>query len=349
MKIFRQQSGLSATIRVFSGELLPVEERDGLNDLAPFASMHAGLILVSGLPGAGVTSSVASFLLSLANKRRGHILTFDEASELKIMGKKSLVSQLFTGSGYQDVIPVLNDSYSSDCDVIAVGKLESHKKIETVFEHLDLGKLVVAEVTAPTAVEAIKKIIQKFHRGQGRHQIKAKLSQYLLAAFEQSLTFSKEDKEPQISLTKLLMNPSLGEQIMAENFEALRKEFYNQEGFGESRLVENGAIYYDELEHSIKATPEHFHTSPSLASNPAASSIETEEPSVAENQKPKQESISDSSISEMDSMSLDLPDLSNHSAVSLQGDSLDKLLTKSAIDFENIDDIEAKNTEEDAA
>src|SRR5678815_5433464 len=95
---FNQKYGVAAVFREIPSKVLTVEQLGLPPIMKKFASLHKGLILVTGPTGSGKSTTLAA-IVDYANKnRKDHILTIEDPVEFKHQGINCIVNHRELGS-----------------------------------------------------------------------------------------------------------------------------------------------------------------------------------------------------------------------------------------------------------
>ncbi|MFP4312446.1 MAG: ATPase, T2SS/T4P/T4SS family, partial [Nitriliruptoraceae bacterium] len=98
VNIFQQRNSMGAVMRVIPYEILPLEELGIPDQVAEFAYLPRGFVLVTGPTGSGKSTTLAS-LIDLANRNRSaHIMTVEDPIEFLHKHKNCVVNQREVGT-----------------------------------------------------------------------------------------------------------------------------------------------------------------------------------------------------------------------------------------------------------
>jgi twitching motility protein PilT len=169
------------------------EQVPSLADLALPAELGAvvdqrdGLVLVCGPTGSGKSTTLASLIDLLDQRRAAHVITLEDPIEYRFATRRCLIHQRELGTHIPSFAAGLRAALREAPDVILLGELRDRDTIAAALTAAETGHLVLATLHAPSAAGAIDRVIDAFpdsQQRQIRHQLAACLrtvvTQFLL-------------------------------------------------------------------------------------------------------------------------------------------------------------------------
>ena len=162
-----------------------IQERiPGLSELALPAELGAvvdhrdGLVLVCGPTGSGKSTTLASLVDLIDQRRAAHIITLEDPIEYRFTPRRGIVHQREIGTHTPTFAAGLRAALREAPDVILLGELRDRATISAALTAAETGHLVLATLHAPSAAGAVDRIIDAFPeaaKGQVRWQLAAVL------------------------------------------------------------------------------------------------------------------------------------------------------------------------------
>ena len=186
INLFQQRNAYGAVMRAIPHEIKQLHELGIPEQIARFAHLPRGLVLVTGPTGSGKTTTLAA-LLDLANRtRRDHIVTIEDPIEFLHHHKKCLVNQREVGVDTSGFAEALKRVLRQDPDIILVGELRDLETVSTALTAAETGHLVLATLHTQSAAQTIDRVIDIFPAHQ-QQEIRAQLSTALQGVVTQAL------------------------------------------------------------------------------------------------------------------------------------------------------------------
>jgi twitching motility protein PilT len=191
VNLFQQRNSYGAVFRAIPHEIKRLDELDIPEQVATFAGLPRGLVLVTGPTGSGKTTTLAA-LLDLANRTRtDHIVTIEDPIEFLHPHQKCLVNQREVGVDTDGFATALRHVLRQDPDIILVGELRDLETVSTAITAAETGHLVLATLHTQSAAQTIDRIIDIFPAHQ-QHEIRTQLATALQGVVTQALVRRKD-------------------------------------------------------------------------------------------------------------------------------------------------------------
>jgi twitching motility protein PilT len=156
-------------------------------ELGAVVDQRDGLVLVCGPTGSGKSTTLASLIDLLDQKRAAHVITLEDPIEYRFAARRCLIHQRELGTHIPTFAAGLRAALREAPDVILLGELRDRDTIAAALTAAETGHLVLATLHAPNAAGAIDRVIDAFpdtQQRQVRHQLAACLrtviTQFLL-------------------------------------------------------------------------------------------------------------------------------------------------------------------------
>jgi len=126
-----------------------------------FVEAKNGLFLICGATGSGKSTTIASMVKYRAERRREHVITFEDPIEF-VYGTTypSLISQREVGSDETDFGMALRAALRQAPDVIIVGEIRDGETAEVALQAAETGHVVVATLHTSTAAQTVQRFLK---------------------------------------------------------------------------------------------------------------------------------------------------------------------------------------------
>jgi twitching motility protein PilT len=155
-------------------------------ELANVVDHRDGLVLVCGPTGSGKSTTLASLVDLLDQRRAAHVITLEDPIEYRFAARRCIIHQRELGTHIPTFAAGLRAALREAPDVILLGELRDPETIAAALTAAETGHLVLATLHAPNAVGAIDRIIDAFPDTQQR-QVKHQLAACLRTVVTQFL------------------------------------------------------------------------------------------------------------------------------------------------------------------
>lgn len=202
---------ITAEIKRFEDLYLP----DTLGDIALSAQ---GLILFSGVTGSGKSTSIATMLQFINERKRVHIVTIEDPIEYIFKDDKATINQREIGIDCVDFNESLRALVRENPDVVLVGEMRDHETFEAAIRAAETGHLVFGTIHASSAWQTFGRIYDLFPEEE-REQIRKLLAYNLRAIIYQKLLPTLHEDIPRIPALEILLNTPIVEKYILERRE----------------------------------------------------------------------------------------------------------------------------------
>jgi twitching motility protein PilT len=164
-----------ASFRFIKQDIPDLESLGHHSVIHEFCNLRSGLILVTGITGAGKSTTLASIVRRIAETRNGVIITLEDPIEFIHQHASCLIKQREIGSDTRSFPRALRQSLRQDPDVIVISELRDLETIRIALTAAETGHLVLATLHTPDAPQTIDRIVDVFPSDQ-QQQIITQLS-----------------------------------------------------------------------------------------------------------------------------------------------------------------------------
>ncbi len=154
--------------------------------LGQLSLMKRGIIFITGMTGAGKSTTLASMVDYRNQNSEGHIITIEDPIEFHHEHKRSLITQREVGVDTESYAIALKNSLRQRPDVILIGEVRDREVMEQTMMAAETGHLCLATIHATNSYQTIERIINLFPDDM-HDQIRLSLSMNLKAILSQRL------------------------------------------------------------------------------------------------------------------------------------------------------------------
>ncbi|MBU0951221.1 MAG: type IV pilus twitching motility protein PilT [Elusimicrobia bacterium] len=216
VNVYRQRNTVALTLRVVPVKIKTFEELNlPPETLKKLAAQSRGLILVTGVTGAGKTTTMNSILDHINATFSYNIITVEDPIEFYHKDKKSSLSQREIGLDTKSFKNALKYVLRQDPDIVVIGEMREYEAITSGITAAETGHLVLSTIHTIDAVQTIDRIIDTYPEHQ-QHQARIQLSNVLKGIVAQRLCVSADGKG-RVPATEILIGTSLVRKMILEN------------------------------------------------------------------------------------------------------------------------------------
>ncbi|HIJ67291.1 MAG TPA: PilT/PilU family type 4a pilus ATPase [Planctomycetes bacterium] len=187
INVFMENDGICAAIRALGLNIPPPEEIGFPNDAwSDIARRKYGLVLFTGITGAGKSTSIASLISRINQNRACRIITLEDPIEYIFSQRNSMISQREVGRDVDTFASGLRAMMRQDPDVIFVGEMRDRETVSLTLTAAETGHLVFSTLHTRDVVGSITRILDYFPSGR-QEEVQNQLSLGLAYVLSQKL------------------------------------------------------------------------------------------------------------------------------------------------------------------
>ena len=190
--VFKQRGTVGMVLRRIPSQFLSFEQIGMPEAIKRLITRPRGLLLVTGPPGSGTTTSLASMLNFINDNYDRHVITLEDPIEYFHKNKKSLFNQREIGIDVGSFKEGIRRALRMDPDMILVGEMRDLETIHAAVEAAETGHIVFGTLHTNSASSTINRIIDVFPQ-EAQDQIRTQLSTALIGVLSQTLMPKKPE------------------------------------------------------------------------------------------------------------------------------------------------------------
>ena len=237
VNLFQARGKLSIAARLITSNILPFEGLYLPPIMSEIAMQPQGIVLLSGVTGSGKSTTIASMLDYVNQRRPVHIVTIEDPIEYIFEDKKATINQREIGIDVIDFNIALKALVRENPDVVLIGEMRDKVTFEAALNAAETGHLVYGTIHASSATQTFSRIYGLFESseiGQIRHMLG-----YQMRAFVyQKLLPTLHEKIHRIPGVEILINNTVVQKYILEGREGELREYLNSVEARQSGMVD---------------------------------------------------------------------------------------------------------------
>ncbi|MDD5082146.1 MAG: PilT/PilU family type 4a pilus ATPase [Dehalococcoidales bacterium] len=199
----RQANGLTLSIRLLPLTIPTIDELGLPQIYKEFVHEPRGLLLISGPSDSGKSTTLAAMIQYLNEQGGHHIVTIEDPIEYVHHSIKSAITQRQLGRDTHSFGQALRHLLRQNPDVVMVGEMRDSETAAGVLAAAETGHLILSTGHAPSAPQAIERIVDMFPVIE-RPLAQARLASLLVAVACQALV-PRVDIPGRIAAVEIMM------------------------------------------------------------------------------------------------------------------------------------------------
>jgi len=203
----QQRGSISLAVRLLPPKIATIDELELPQICKELAVKPRGLVIVTGPTGSGKTTTLAAMIQHLNTQETRHVVTIEDPIEYVYPSIKCAVTQRQLGTDTLSFANALKHILRQDPDVILVGEMRDPETADAVLTVAETGHFILTTGHAPSATQAIERVIDLFPPHQ-RDLAQVRLASLLVAALCQVLVPRANGSGRIAAVEIMLANPA---------------------------------------------------------------------------------------------------------------------------------------------
>ena len=199
----KQRGTISLVIRLLPLVIPTLDELELPEVCKELVLKHRGLVVVSGPSGSGKSTTLTAMINYLNSVESRRVVTLEDPIEYVYSNLKCTITQRELGNDTLSFTEALKHILRQDPDVILVGEIRDLETATAVLTVAETGHLILTTGHAPSAAQAIERIIDLFPPHE-RHLAQSRLASLLLGVLCQAL-IPKADGSGRIAAVEVML------------------------------------------------------------------------------------------------------------------------------------------------
>jgi twitching motility protein PilT len=205
LNVFYENDGPCIAVRALEAAPPAVEDIGFPNGVwRDIVAMQQGLVLLTGITGAGKSTTIASLIDRIMRDRPCRVITMEDPIEYRLGSRQGVISQREVGRDVPSFERGLRDCLREDPDVIFVGEMRDVESTAWTLTAAETGHLVFSTLHTRDARGSITRILDMFPP-QRQDEVSSQLSLGLRYVISQKLV-PRADGSGRVVAMEILQN-----------------------------------------------------------------------------------------------------------------------------------------------
>ena len=242
INLFQSRGKISVAARLVTSKIRRFQDLYLPEVMAEIAMQPQGIVILAGVTGSGKSTTIASMLNYVNERRACHIVTLEDPIEYIFEDKKATIHQREIGIDCLDFKTGLRALVRENPDVVLIGEMRDSETFEAALHASETGHLVFGTIHASSASQTFGRIYDLFHADE-REQVRKILGYQMRAIVYQKLLPTLKPEIARIPALEILINsPSCRKYILEARENELIEVIKAQESQQIGMIDFNGSL-----------------------------------------------------------------------------------------------------------
>ncbi len=226
VNLFMARGRISVAARRITSNILPFEGLYLPEIMADIAMQPQGIVLLCGVTGSGKSTTIASMLQFVNERKPVHIVTIEDPIEYIFNDAVATINQREIGIDCLDFKIALRALVRENPDIVLIGEMRDNETFEAALMAAETGHLVYGTIHASSTTQTFSRIYGLFE--QEEVEGVRKILAYQMRAFVyQKLLPTLHEKIHRIPAIEILLNNTVVQKHIIEGREGELREYIN--------------------------------------------------------------------------------------------------------------------------
>lgn len=226
VNLFQARGKLSVAARLITSNILPFEKLYLPEVMSDIAMQPQGIVLLCGVTGSGKSTTIASMLDYVNERKPVHIVTIEDPIEYIFQDKKATINQREIGIDCLDFKIALRALVRENPDIVLVGEMRDKETFEAALHAAETGHLVYGTIHASSTTQTFSRIFGLFEQEEVE-QVRRILAYQMRAFVYQKLLPTLHENIHRIPAIEILINNGVVRKHVLEGREGELREYLN--------------------------------------------------------------------------------------------------------------------------
>ena len=224
VNLFQARGRLSVAARLITSNIKKFEGLYLPPIMGEIALQPQGIVLLCGVTGSGKSTTIASMLDYVNERKPVHIVTIEDPIEYIFTDKKATINQREIGIDCLDFKIALRALVRENPDIVLVGEMRDKETFEAALHAAETGHLVYGTIHASSTTQTFSRIYGLFE-SEEVEQVRRILGYQMRAFVYQKLLPTLHDHIPRIPAVEILINNAVVRKHVLEGREGDLREY----------------------------------------------------------------------------------------------------------------------------
>jgi twitching motility protein PilT len=232
VNVYQQRGSLCYAMRAIPYQARTISELNLPSVLEEIAMKPRGLVLVTGVTGAGKSTALAAMIQHINESRRANVITIEDPIEFLHRDINCHINQREIGTDTATFGQALRRVLRQDPDVILIGEIRDLETLDVALKAADTGHLVFSTLHTTDATQTINRVLS-FYPPHQQGEVRFSLASALQAVISLRLV-PRADRAGRIPAVEVLINTA----AVRDNVRDMEKTLNIPD------LIKEGAVQY---------------------------------------------------------------------------------------------------------
>ncbi|MBX3386880.1 MAG: PilT/PilU family type 4a pilus ATPase [Phycisphaeraceae bacterium] len=226
VNLFQARGKLAVAARRISSDIKRFEDLYLPDIMGEIAMQPQGIVLLCGVTGSGKSTTIASMLDYVNERKPVHIVTIEDPIEYIFTDKKATINQREIGIDCLDFKIALRALVRENPDIVLVGEMRDKETFEAALHAAETGHLVYGTIHASSTTQTFSRIYGLFEQEEVE-QVRRILAYQMRAFVYQKLLPTLHEKIHRIPAVEILINNAVVRKHILDGREGELREYFN--------------------------------------------------------------------------------------------------------------------------
>ena len=242
VNLFYSRGKLSMAARLITSNILPFEKLYLPPVMADVCMQPQGIVILAGVTGSGKSTTIASMLQYVNERKPVHIVTLEDPIEYIFNDAKATIHQREIGIDVYDFKTGLRALVRENPDIVLIGEMRDSETFEAALHAAETGHLVFGTIHASSASETFSRIYDLFP-AEEREQVRKIMAYQMRAIVYQKLLPTLHENIARIPGLEILINNPVVRKYILDGREGELPEVIKSQEARESGMIDfNGCL-----------------------------------------------------------------------------------------------------------